>query len=125
MTPTSTAETAPRRRATSPATWLRRTARAGRARLGSLCALATVDLLAGGRKDPPGSAELVDTLARRLAGLPVGDEVVERVTAVGDFELAVLALRRAEQGGAHAVSGDRLSVRDEWRPEGVAVAVAA
>src|SRR5712691_3818538 len=93
-------------------------------RVAWLCALATVDLLAGSREDPPRGAELVDTLARRLAGLPVGDEVVERVTVVGDLELAVLPLGGAEQGGAHAVSGDRLPLRDERRPEGGAGAVA-
>ena len=86
--------------------------------------LATVDLLACGGDDPPGGAELVDALARRLARLLIADEVVERVMVVGHLELAVLALRRAEQRGADAVAGDRLAVRRERRPERGARAVA-
>src|SRR5436190_21316551 len=89
-----------------------------------LCALATVDLPAGRRENPPWAAELVEALAGRLAGLVVADPVVERVAVVGDLELSVLALRRAEQGRTHAGAGDRLAVREERRPEGGAGPVA-
>src|SRR5690242_4324301 len=89
-----------------------------------MCALATVDLPSCSRQRPPGAAELVDALAGRLAGLAVGDEVVERVAAVGDLELAVLALRRTEQRGLHAWAGDRLARSEERRPERGAGAVA-
>src|SRR2546427_1250970 len=93
-------------------------------RVAWLGALATVDLLACGREDPPGAAELVDALAGRLARLAVGHEVVERVTVVGDLELAVLALRRTEQGSAHARAGDGLALRQKRGPQGRAGAVA-
>src|SRR3954452_10501156 len=82
-----------------------------------LGALATMDLLAGRCDDPPWAAELLHALAGRLAGLAVTDEVVERVTVVGDFELAVLALRRAKQRRTHAGSGDRLAFGDQRRSE--------
>src|SRR5713101_199934 len=89
-----------------------------------LGALAMVNLLTCSRDDPPRAAELVDALARRLARLPVADEVVERVTAVRDLELAVLALRRTEQRGADTGTGDRLALREERRPERRARAIA-
>src|SRR6185295_13543911 len=89
-----------------------------------LGALATVDLLSCGREHPPRSAELVDALTGRLARLPVGDEVVERVTVVGHLELAVLPLGRAEQRGADARTGDGFSLGDERRPESGARPVA-
>src|SRR5580765_3212301 len=76
-----------------------------------------VDLLPGGREDPPRAAELVDALSGGLAGLAVAHEVVEGVAAVGDLELAVAALGRAEERGADAGPGDRLSVGRERRPE--------
>src|SRR5207244_2927059 len=76
-------------------------------------------------RGPTRGAELVEPLARRLTGLPVADEEVERVTVVGDLELAVLPLRRAEQRGADATTGDRLPLRRQRRPEGGAGAVAA
>src|SRR5438132_6490381 len=87
-------------------------------------ALAMVDLLACGREHPPRAAELVEALAGRLTGLAVGHEVVERVTSVGDLELAVLALGRAEQGRACAGAGDGLSGREQRRPQRSARAVA-
>src|SRR5439155_4092890 len=87
-------------------------------------ALAMVDLLACGREHPPRAAELVEALAGRLTGLAVGHEVVERVTVVGDLELAVLALGRAEQRRAHSGTGNRLALGDERRPERRAGAVA-
>src|SRR4051794_33191292 len=90
----------------------------------SLCALTTMDLAAGRRENPPWAAELVDALAGRLPGLMVADPVVERVAVVGDLELPVLALRRAEQGRTHACAGDRLAVCEERRPEGGARPVA-
>src|SRR3989442_9001961 len=93
--------------------------------MGWLCTLATVDLLACGREHPPRAAELVDALPGRLPRLPVADEVVERVTVVGDLELPVLPLRRAEQRGAHAVAGMHLPFGDERRPQRSAGAVAA
>src|SRR6266516_7864134 len=82
-----------------------------------LGALATMDLLACSREDPPRCAELVDALACLLARLPVRHEVVERVAVVRDLELAVLPLRRAEQRRADAVSGDRLPLRRQRRPK--------
>src|SRR5690349_254183 len=88
------------------------------------CALDMVDLLSRRRDHPPGSAELVETLPRRLPGLPVGDEVVERVAVVGDLELAVAALGRAEQGGLHTRSGDGFAGGEERRPQRRAGAVA-
>src|SRR5438105_12934738 len=89
-----------------------------------LGALATVDLLARGREDPPGAAELVHALAGRLARLAVGHEVVERVVVVGDLEPAVPALCRAEQGHAHARAGDGLAIGQERRAPGREGAVA-
>src|SRR6476646_10195264 len=86
--------------------------------------LATVALPARGREDPPRGAELVDALTCRLARLLIADEVVERVMVVGHLELAVLALRGAEEGRAHAAPGDRLRSRGERRPQGGAGAVA-
>src|SRR5437867_11464110 len=83
-----------------------------------------VDLLACGREHPPRTAELVHALTGRLAGLAVGDEVVERVAAVGDLELSVLAFRRTEQRCADALARDRLAGRDQRRPEGGTRAVA-
>src|SRR5690349_3765323 len=83
-----------------------------------------VDLPAGGRDDPPRPAELVDALAAGLARLAVGDEVVERVAAVGDLELAVLAPRRPEERDARPAPGDRLPLRGQRRPERRAGAVA-
>src|SRR6266536_2145688 len=83
-----------------------------------------MDLLACSREDPPRCAELVDALACRLARLPIGDEVVERVAVVRDLELAVLPLRRAEERRADTVSGYRLPLRRQRRPEGGARAVA-
>src|SRR6185295_9631033 len=81
-------------------------------------ALAMMNLLACRRDDPPRAAELVHALAGGLAGFAVGYEVVERVTAVGDLELAVLALGCAEQRGAHAWSGGGLARGGQWRPQG-------
>src|SRR3954470_14210536 len=89
-----------------------------------IAALATVDLLSRRRDDPPRSAGLVQTLARRLAGLVVTDEVVERATAVGNFELSVRALRRPEQRSAHARTGNRLRLGQQRRPDRSAGAVA-
>src|SRR5216683_6748827 len=89
-----------------------------------LFALAMVDLLSRGREDPPRSAELIDALASRLSGLPVGHEVVEGVTVVRDLELAVGPFRGAEQGGAHAGTGMRLPCGRQRRPDGGAGAVA-
>src|SRR6476661_1909506 len=92
--------------------------------LGEVCVLATVDLLAGCVQDPPRGAELVEALAGRLAGLAIGDVEVERVTVVGDLELAVTSLRRSEQGGTHSVAGVRLALREQRRPQGSAGVVA-
>src|SRR5205823_7754389 len=83
-----------------------------------------MDLLACRREHPPGRAELIDALARRLARLPVGYEVIERVTVVRDLELAVRPLCRTEQGSAHAGTGDRFPSRDERRPQSGARVVA-
>src|SRR5215470_240527 len=83
-----------------------------------------VVLLSGGRQGPPGSAELVQALAAQLAGLRVGDVVVERMPAVGDLEFAVRALGRSEQRSDDALAGMRLSGRGHRRPEGGAGAVA-
>src|SRR6476659_5653262 len=95
--------------------------------VGMVCpdVLATaVDLRACGRDGPPRSAELVDALPGGLTRLSVSHEVVERVTAVRNLELSVLALRRTEQRSVHAASGDGLAVADQRRPERRAGAVA-
>ena len=47
--------------------------------------------------DVPRSTERVDALSGDLAGLPVGDEVVQRVSRVGNFGGAVRAPGRAEE----------------------------
>src|SRR5262245_36658835 len=83
-----------------------------------------VDLPPGRRQHPPWAAELVHALSGRLSGLAVAHEVVERVAVVGDLELPVLALRRAEERSAHTRAGDRLSLREQRRPERGARAVA-
>src|SRR5579862_9344569 len=94
------------------------------ARSGCVSTLAIVHLLAGCRDDPPRRAELVEALARRLARLAVAHVVVERVTVVGDLELAVCALRRAEERRVNAGAGDRLAGGRDRRPESGAGAVA-
>src|SRR5438552_11661152 len=54
------------------------------------------DLRARSRDGPPASAEVNEALAVDVAGLLVWLEEVERVTVVGDLQVPVLALRRAE-----------------------------
>src|SRR3954468_8702858 len=74
------------------------------------------DLRARGRDDPPRSAEVHDALAVDVAGLLVRGEVVERVPAVGDLQLPVLALGRTELRTAQAGAGGRLG-GDQRRPD--------
>src|SRR5258707_231511 len=81
------------------------------------------DRLARGRDDPPGSAEVDETLALDLASLLVLDEVIERVAAVGDLQLPVPALGRAEQRGFEARANGRLA-GGQRRPVGRALSVA-
>src|SRR5690348_1564922 len=85
--------------------------------LARLAALAMMDLLSCGGEHPPRAAELVEALSGRLPRLAIADEVVERVTVVGHFELAVAALRRTEQRSAHPGTGDRLARGHQRRPE--------
>src|SRR5882724_9670631 len=81
------------------------------------------DLRARSRDGPPAPAEVNVALAVDVAGLLVRLEEVERVTVVGDLQLPVLALRRAEQRRVHAGAGGRLA-GDERRPVRGALSVA-
>src|SRR4051794_20487340 len=81
------------------------------------------DLLSCGRFDPPGSPEVDERLAVDVAGLLVLGEVIERVAAVGDLLLPVLALRRSEQRMLQARAGGRVA-GDQRRPEARALPVA-
>src|SRR5215469_13046397 len=93
--------------------------RAGPPRRGKCAgALDMVDLLAGGREYPPWASKLDDALPGRLSGVAVADEVVERVTGVGDFELPVAPPGSSEQRRLDSRTGDRLAVRDQRRPQG-------
>src|SRR6266436_1925351 len=81
------------------------------------------DFRARSRDDPPAPAEMNVALALDVARLLVDSEEVERVTVVGDLQLPVLALRRAEHRRVQAGAGGRLA-GDERRPVGRALSVA-
>src|SRR3989449_5279825 len=83
-----------------------------------------LDRRARGRDDPPGSAEVDEALAVDVAGLLVLGEEVERVASVGDLQLPVPTLRRAQQGGLQARANGRPGGH-QWRPEGRALSVAS
>src|SRR5882724_9888615 len=67
------------------------------------------DFRARSRDGPPASAEVNVALAVDVAGLLVRLEEVERVTLVGDLQLPVLPLRRAEQRPVQADACGRLA----------------
>src|SRR5882724_1969288 len=81
------------------------------------------DFRARCRDGPPASAEVNEALTVDVAGLFVRLEEVERVTLVGDLQLPVLALCRAEQRRVQAGAGSRLP-GDERRPVRRALSVA-
>src|SRR4051794_2005437 len=64
-----------------------------------------VDLLSARREDVPLGAELVESLAARVARLRVAGVGVKRVAGVGRLGLAIRALDRPELGGRDAVPG--------------------
>src|SRR5262249_26960257 len=72
----------------------------------------------------PAAAEPGQSLALRLPGLGVLDEVVERMSPVGDLDLAVAAAGRAEKRRIRSVSSDRPAAGHERRPVLCAVALA-
>src|SRR6476660_4618397 len=72
------------------------------------------DFRAGSRHGPPGPAEVNVPLALDVAGLLVWGEVVERVTVIGDLQLPVLALRRAEHRRVQAGAGGWLAGDERW-----------
>src|SRR5439155_1118202 len=69
-------------------------------------------------------AEVRETLARRLPGLAVAGERVERVSGVGDLSATVRTLRRSEQGRARAGACSGLGAGDDRGPVRDAGAVA-
>src|SRR5437763_1190949 len=81
------------------------------------------DFRARSRDGPPASAEVNVALAVDVAGLLVRLEEVERVTVVGDLQLPVLALRRAEPRRVQPCAGGR-PPGDERRPVRRALSVA-
>src|SRR5712692_3447882 len=73
----------------------------------------------------PRGAEVVDSLPGRIAGIVVGDHVVERVAAICDLHRAVRAPGGAEQRDAHACTRFGRTGREDWRPVRGAVTVAS
>src|SRR4051794_18205708 len=91
----------------------------GTSRLGPCVTFAT-----SRRQHVPRGAELVERLARDLSALLVRCVVVERVTAVGHLGRPVATLGRAEQCRRRAGARLRRALRQVWRPEAGAGAVA-
>src|SRR5262249_48195639 len=92
------------------------------ARAGAVAALA--DRLPGRRDRIPTATEAGQPFASGLPGLRVLDEVVERVTGVGDLETTVGAPARSEQIAVRTGDRPRPALGDQRRPVHRAVAVA-
>src|SRR4051794_3276947 len=93
----------------------------GRAAIAA-CASVVVDLLARRRHGVPLGAEAVDALPLGVSGLLVLHEVVDRVTLVGHLGLAVRAGGRAEQRRLGLAGRLWLAGRQQRRPGRRAVA---
>src|SRR2546421_867231 len=74
--------------------------------------------------DPPQAAEAVDPLPGDVPRCLVLDEVVERMAAVSDLDLAIGAGGGAEKRGAGAGPGLGRAVGEQWRPDVGAARVA-